>query len=892
MAEDIPTSPGILVGGSRSPTLRVLSSHNQRSHPPTHGHAHGEEHVREPLTPLPKTSAKDPPSSSRWGMFRRSSRSARTSNHYAPRTSLGSKSTSAVDRPLTATTSVTTICTTETLSVAPDAPLTPHSHTGVPPVPKLPPVPVTPRLVPKSSRISMRSNSKKKKNRSRPIVAADWQPPPLFQAYPQAIKHASLPATNWSADVVLRLSNHKRVTNLRTQMMRSAIDLDSTASRARKREEKALLKHKRKMSGSISKAEWTKKVYVLVTSGYLLQYAGDGEYDRLPERVLQLGEDSVAFVSDVIPGKHFVLQISQLADEDGSIEVENTKSLFGRLTFQKKSEVKRVSNTLLLVFENAKEMGEWMVAIRNEIEVMGGGNYVSGNTPAQAAPKDAHQLRQLPGRRYLTKRNPNQFSPAKDVAPPGVQAVDAEEQSPISTRRKSFRPSLETPSVSSVTVISNDQVQLDNLREGSRASYISSGNRTVTTSPGTSAACSPVTDQFTTMEDESQARTPTKSRAVMLAARGGRRQSMSAAVGNREDTIAYDRPPTANMQRPHSTYGAPDSVSTRDAPHSAPNFSVPNPRYSVSRIPPIPSPPPQHSIARRTPSAIGELPSLGSLKSSRSFQGQRSSAPFERQEVLTSQPLLPAHYYPNRLSTMHSLQQTQPRMRTPEAQPRRSSFSRPSSSATQKQFITYLPPGPRDPIVLDPPPKRYSALKQPRRVASESDDEFAEAIRDSYHHDAPYTDYRRPISELRQDSNTYDFPETRLRALPPSHALPPAPTLPPARTTSPRRPKTSYKSSSPPKALENIRSLRRPTSMMIQSPTQASPPKSQSTVVPPSYPKIGASRQAGRERKLEQRKSMPVLIRGLPPPAPPPNCPLPSLPEPAGVGVTVGGGDR
>ncbi|EON63650.1 hypothetical protein W97_02878 [Coniosporium apollinis CBS 100218] len=37
------------------------------------------------------------------------------------------------------------------------------------------------------------------------------------------------------------------------------------------------------------------KLYILVTSGCLLQYAGEGPSDRLPEKILQLGKDSAAF---------------------------------------------------------------------------------------------------------------------------------------------------------------------------------------------------------------------------------------------------------------------------------------------------------------------------------------------------------------------------------------------------------------------------------------------------------------------------------------------------------------------------------------------------------------------------------------------------------------------
>jgi len=66
-------------------------------------------------------------------------------------------------------------------------------------------------------------------------------------------------------------------------------------------------RHRRHLSGSISKADWTEKIYVLVTSGYLMQYAAEGPFDRIPEKMLQLSKDSVVFASDAIPGELFVL---------------------------------------------------------------------------------------------------------------------------------------------------------------------------------------------------------------------------------------------------------------------------------------------------------------------------------------------------------------------------------------------------------------------------------------------------------------------------------------------------------------------------------------------------------------------------------------------------------
>ena len=185
--------------------------------------------------------------------------------------------------------------------------------------------------------------------------SAAWDPPPLFQAYPQAIKHAQLSASTLSADSIIRISNHKRNNSLRDELSQTGTSGDGQAQTAvAKKAEKARRKHRRQVSGSISKSDWTQKIFVLVTSGYLLQYSGDGSFDRLPEKMMQLGKDSVAFASDVIPGKHWVLQISQAMDADG-IPAADSRSLFSRLTFRG-ADYRRTATSLLLVLNSAEDM--------------------------------------------------------------------------------------------------------------------------------------------------------------------------------------------------------------------------------------------------------------------------------------------------------------------------------------------------------------------------------------------------------------------------------------------------------------------------------------------------------------------------------------------------------
>lgn len=166
----------------------------------------------------------------------------------------------------------------------------------------------------KSSRMNLRSRNSKESKASpksttrspnRPTrQSATWDPPPLFQAYPQAIKHAQLATSTLSADSIIRISNHKRHNSITDFNTTSATGDEKELSAAAKKTEKAKIKHNRQMSGSISKA-----VMMIVTSGHILQYSNDGSFDRLPEKMMLLGKDSVAFASDVIPGKHWVSEL-------------------------------------------------------------------------------------------------------------------------------------------------------------------------------------------------------------------------------------------------------------------------------------------------------------------------------------------------------------------------------------------------------------------------------------------------------------------------------------------------------------------------------------------------------------------------------------------------------
>ncbi|KAI9769786.1 MAG: hypothetical protein M1840_003780 [Geoglossum simile] len=512
------------------------------------------------------------------------------------------------------------------------------------------PLSATPTLVSKSP--GMNLGSKLQKSRSKhPRVAPgpDPEAPPLFQAYPQAIKHASLSAPTLSAEAILK-HHSRRGTSLGQDALRDVVELGSLNG---KREEKAKKKHKRKTSSPITSADWTNKVYVLLTSGCLLQYAGDGSFDRLPERVMQLGKDSVAFASDVIPGKHWVLQVSQDVDREGELPPETSKSLFSKLSFRS-SETRKFSTSLLLVLDNPEDLHSWMFAVRQEIELLGGTRHKpeAGMTGPKVSPGEP-QLRDRPSRRYLITRDPNQISQFRIQRDESLESSCTDEaenrrgrpgsgQASLSTRRQSsLRPSIEAPSVST-TAVSYDQNQLDHLRE-SRLSCLSTGTRTLT-----SRDTSP--DDFSSKERASSAKRnsrnthPSAINPILSTPPTDRRRSTNTSPSVRSGrSPSGDSKSTPRLPLWQSTYER--GFKARSPSPSTPNFSVPNynapVRYSLSPriadVPPIPVMPqpenpedpsaePKLAEKRSSSSSLRPVSTVGSLQSATDWTSRKSSS--------------------------------------------------------------------------------------------------------------------------------------------------------------------------------------------------------------------------------------------------------------------------
>lgn len=275
--------------------------------------------------------------------------------------------------------------------------------------------------------------------------------PPLSVAYSQAIRTAALAALTTCSDTILRrnmdLKKHERKGG------------SKFAQRAR--------------AYSKVDMEWTQKIFLLVP-GVLLQFSGDGAVDRMPEKILQLTATSVAFASDAIPGRPYVLQVSQSAHADGSPIMEDNKK-GSILRFPWKSNSKHLAVSFLLVFDTAKEMDSWMGCIRVETAKLAG-TYVEEKQeePAQPAPQGV-------SRRITIKR---EYDEDEDE---DIFEVNSTSQR-FSRYSKTSRPSLDA-STSVTTAISQEQVTLNHLR-GSR-SHISMSSNGRGTTHGTSPETSP-----------------------------------------------------------------------------------------------------------------------------------------------------------------------------------------------------------------------------------------------------------------------------------------------------------------------------------------------------------------------------------------------------------------
>ena len=412
-------------------------------------------------------------------------------------------------------------------------------------------------------------------------TSSAWDPPPLFQAYPQAVRHVTLRVPTISAEAILRL-NTERNSNPNHKVESYTPEINEMKLPKEKR-----LKRPTALE-VLSKGDWTEKIFLLVTSGYFLQYAGQGPFDRLPEKIMPLSKESAAFASDAIPGKPYVLQVSQIADEDGTLDTEASRSLFKSLGLR--SQIKRSTSSFLLVFQTPEELSSWMIAVRKEIQAMGGRIYRPDEFRKPAEVESIQRLHHKPSQRYLVKRDPHRFSQAPVSVPeirlshnvlspePSKQAVDPLDPGFIKRQSMATQQSVDSRTTSN-TAESINQVHLDRLRESPRQSYASTAGKTASSSRDSSPGTSPVMlhvdiPQWAPKLNERRQLTSSYHRVVKSSAQ----QTRISNKVRLEPTI----PPS--MIPPSHRISQYTPQQQRTPSPAAPNFSVPtfSKRYSSS----------------------------------------------------------------------------------------------------------------------------------------------------------------------------------------------------------------------------------------------------------------------------------------------------------------------
>lgn len=350
-----------------------------------------------------------------------------------------------------------------------------------------------------------------------------FDPPPLFQVWPQARKHGVLEVSLATPETVLHKSKSRTSSGLFDQGNNMS-SLNIAGNRGSGTAVKSAIRHV--ANGSISNQHLPGKLLVLTTSGFILQYADEGPSDRLPERILQLGKDSAAYASDLIPGRHHVLHIAQAVDQHG-VMVSTSHSILSRFGIRNQA-AKRLATNFLLVMPGPQEMDDWMTAIRREIGAQGGKRVRSDSVSSRTTrPKTGEapkiDLKKTPSQshRYQVKRDPTkpsivtspstealeafpspQLEQAHDLATAEVEDTsnentEADESIIPESHEVKMRPRApsDAPSNSSSTGTSVEQQQLDKLRNSVRASHSTVATSVAAASRTNSITSTPPSDQ-------------------------------------------------------------------------------------------------------------------------------------------------------------------------------------------------------------------------------------------------------------------------------------------------------------------------------------------------------------------------------------------------------------
>ncbi|EME86892.1 uncharacterized protein MYCFIDRAFT_172586 [Pseudocercospora fijiensis CIRAD86] len=489
--------------------------------------------------------------------------------------------------------------------------------------------------------------------------ARHFDPPPLFQVWPQTTKHGTFEMTTVTPEMVLQKS---RIRMVGTALLVPAPDMQSLQSAGNRGSfesrvtVKSSLKHV--ANGSISGVHLPSKIFVLVTSGYLLQYAETGPSDRLPEKVLQLGRHSAAYASDLIPGKYHVLHVEHAVDQNGTA-MPHPNSFFSKIGLRSQVAKKMASN-FLIVMPGAREMEDWMTTIREEIEKHGGKRARSDSSTARPRttepPKIDLQRTPSLSHRYQIKRESMIFNitsltedvmkelpPTPPIPTPEEKHLimsnpeeEAQASSDIETIPPLARKVSDAMSTNSSTGVSIDQQKLDTLRDSSRISH-----STVATTAGSSVSRT----NSISSTPPSEGKEVHEIQAETAAAKGPYRTLSSYALPKRRSAAPLVLPdpavleadtsvdsPLLGRQPTHVAATLWPSKNLSPAARSVPNLNLIGETTYSSALPM----PPTAEVVERPESFVGDLPdpTTWASKCSPTSRGQSQADPFGRTRPL------------------------------------------------------------------------------------------------------------------------------------------------------------------------------------------------------------------------------------------------------------------
>lgn len=675
---------------------------------------------------------------------------------------------------------------------------------------------------------------------------AGFEPPPLFQAYPQSTKDGTLEMSTMSTEQVLQKTKSRRAGSAHTPALNlgNQDPMEDSLSTDTKRTGLGHLKHV--ANGSTTQVELPKKIFVLVTSGYLLQYAESGPSDRLPERMLHLGKESAAFACDLVPGKHYVLQVSQAVDQEG-IVIANSGSIFTKIGIRSAA-TKRMTSTFLLVMPSGKEMESWMSAIRREIEALGG-TRMRPDTAVRPKTSDADNyidLKKTPSQshRYQVKRSPSKIgtvtSPGEEipqlpVTSPKIEkdtsdtaTIDGieEEASKLAEEEtsppKRNRSPSDAPSAISSVAVSVEQQHLNNLRSSlsnsnrmSRTSQAPTVATTAATSRTNSLTGSPPSDHSVTGSLESPQECLSKPGYRMLASYGvNRRRSAVPLRTTKEAHVSPSidtSPRKAHASRIEASIQTPGAGRNTSGPQTSPQKQR---RLTLAHSEPdlqaatktrekhdskMPMPPMVKTGEDERPeSFVGDLPDPSTWSSNKSLNRRTSMTPLPPPPP---PPMNPPPAVPKATTTPPAtspITSQQAISRTPETY-------RPKRMSTFSMPLKVNPSGPHS--QLSSSNQRRSTLHDPE-AASETP---------TVHTLTAKVDSTRRVSVSQASTNPQSTdghqksPSVRLSLFP--SPLPSPPNTSPDLRTSPLA--TTPQTAAQPQAAGQ--SLRRPTSMQVRS---------------------------------------------------------------------------